>query len=126
MDEAEEIAALLILLAGGVSGGVIIAPGGDEKVAPPPPPQRTSTEVAEEPRRAQAAEREEEEPASRRRAPLRLTVDRGDTLWDIATDQLGRGASNGQIARRVNRLARINDLGDPDLIRTGQRLRLRR
>ncbi|HYI35745.1 MAG TPA: LysM peptidoglycan-binding domain-containing protein [Thermoleophilaceae bacterium] len=57
------------------------------------------------------------------------TVRAGDTLWSIAADQLGEGASAAQIARHVQRLwdlnARAIGTGDPSLLHVGVRLRLR-
>jgi len=57
------------------------------------------------------------------------TVRFGETLWSIAQDQLGRGASAAEIERMVARLWRLNGAvigtGDPSVIYPGQRLRLR-
>jgi hypothetical protein len=57
------------------------------------------------------------------------TVQPGDSLWLIARRLLGADASNGQIAREVNRLWRLNQerigTGDPSLIHIGTELRLR-
>jgi nucleoid-associated protein YgaU len=56
-------------------------------------------------------------------------VQRGESLWSIATDLLGEGASTTQIAREVDRLWELNEdriaSGNPDLLYTGARLRLR-
>lgn len=94
--------------------------------APPAPPQ-TAQVVAQaapaieiEP----AAERDVQSPHSRYRV-----VRPGESLWSIARDLLGRGASMGQVAREVNRLWEMNEdriaTGDPDLLRIGTKLRLR-
>lgn len=56
-----------------------------------------------------------------------VTVRPGDTLWALAHDQLGPGASDGAIADHVRTLHRRNAavIGpDPDLILPGQRLQL--
>ncbi len=56
------------------------------------------------------------------------TVQAGDSLWSIAAERLGRGASPAQVAAMVQRLWELNaetiSSGDPDLIVPGQRLRL--
>jgi hypothetical protein len=56
------------------------------------------------------------------------TVARGDSLWSIARDQLGDGASDARIAREVQRLWAANGgrigTGDPNLIFPGQKIRL--
>jgi nucleoid-associated protein YgaU len=56
------------------------------------------------------------------------TVREGDSLWSIARRLLGPDASNGQVAREVNRLWMFNDerigTGDPSLLRVGTVLRL--
>ena len=53
----------------------------------------------------------------------------GESLWSIARDLLGRDASPARIAREVNRLWELNKrrigTGDPDLLMSGTRLRLR-
>jgi hypothetical protein len=53
----------------------------------------------------------------------------GESLWSIATDLLGEGATVASVAREVNRLWELNDerigTGQPDLLFTGTRLRLR-
>jgi nucleoid-associated protein YgaU len=53
----------------------------------------------------------------------------GDSLWSIARRLLGPSAFNGQIAREVSRLWRLNKeriaTGDPNLLRIGTQLRLR-
>ena len=53
----------------------------------------------------------------------------GESLWAIAEGHLGPRASDAAIAKEVNRLWELNDTeviktGDPDLILSGQRLRL--
>jgi nucleoid-associated protein YgaU len=50
----------------------------------------------------------------------------GETLWQIARDRLGPGASAGAVAREMARIWDLNadsiGSGDPDLIRAGERL----
>ena len=52
----------------------------------------------------------------------------GESLWSIARDQLGHGASDAEIASEVNRIWELNAsriaTGSPDLIPVGTRLRL--
>ena len=56
-------------------------------------------------------------------------VRRGESLWSIASDLLGDGASVARVAGEVNRLWKLNEdrigSGRPDLLYTGTRLRLR-
>jgi LysM repeat protein len=53
-------------------------------------------------------------------------VQQGETLWSIARDVLGSGASSAQVAREVNQLWRLNadriGTGSPDMIMAGQKL----
>jgi hypothetical protein len=52
----------------------------------------------------------------------------GECLWTIAERQLGRGASHARVAALVDELWRLNadriGTGDPNLIYSGQELRL--
>jgi hypothetical protein len=56
-------------------------------------------------------------------------VQRGESLWSIATDRLGEQAGVAQVAREVDRLWQLNEdriaSGNPDLLFAGTRLRLR-
>jgi LysM domain len=56
-------------------------------------------------------------------------VQRGESLWSIASDRLGEHGGTAQIAREVDRLWELNEdriaSGNPDLLYTGTRLRLR-
>lgn len=51
-----------------------------------------------------------------------------ESLWSVARDQLGRGASNTDIAREVHRLWELNAkeiaTGNPDLLMVGTKLKL--
>lgn len=53
----------------------------------------------------------------------------GESLWSIARGLRGPGAGGADVGREVSRLWELNadriGTGDPDLIRVGQRLRLR-
>lgn len=55
------------------------------------------------------------------------TVQRGDSLWDLAAAQLGPDASSAEVDRQWRRLYDLNRPvvgSDPDLIHPGQQLRL--
>jgi nucleoid-associated protein YgaU len=52
-----------------------------------------------------------------------VVVQPGDSLWSIAQDRLGAGASPQEVLREVDRLWSLNGLEDPDLIYAGQHLR---
>ena len=72
-----------------------------------------------------------EAPAPRADASKGVHVVRaGESLWSIAEDLLGPGASTEEIARAVERLWELNaeriGSGDPDLIVSGQRLAIPR
>jgi len=59
--------------------------------------------------------------------PAEVVVQRGDSLWSLAVDQLGDGADELTLARTVERLhhANLDVIGaDPDLLLPGQVLRL--
>jgi LysM domain len=56
-------------------------------------------------------------------------VQRGESLWSIASDRLGERAGVAQVAGEVDRLWQLNEdriaSGSPDLLYAGTRLRLR-
>ena len=52
-----------------------------------------------------------------------VRVDSGDTLWSIAQDRLGAGATPQKVLEEVDRLWSLNGLEDPDVIYAGQHLR---
>jgi nucleoid-associated protein YgaU len=66
---------------------------------------------------------------ARKRGDRAHVVRPGESLWSVAKDVLGAGASSAQMAREVNRLWELNKdsigTGDPDLLMVGTRLRLR-
>lgn len=71
---------------------------------------------------------EEAEHRGVRDKPRTYTVKPGESLWQIAERLFSRDTTTvAGVARRVNRLAAINSgrLTEPDLLRTGQKLRLR-
>ena len=55
-------------------------------------------------------------------------VQRGESLWSIASDLLGHQASPARVAREVNRLWELNSsriaTGNPDLLMVGTTLKL--
>ena len=51
-------------------------------------------------------------------------VQSGDTLWGIASKQLGPNASNEEIAQYVNKLANYNNIDNPNLINVGQEIKI--
>jgi nucleoid-associated protein YgaU len=60
-------------------------------------------------------------------ATARVVVQAGDTLWGLAADDLGRGATGRAITERWHHIYAVNRavIGpDPDLILPGQVLRL--
>jgi len=52
-----------------------------------------------------------------------VKVQQGDSLWSIAQDRLGAGATPQKVLKEVDRLWSLNDLQDPDVIYAGQHLR---
>jgi nucleoid-associated protein YgaU len=52
-----------------------------------------------------------------------VLVHAGDSLWSIAQDRLGTGATPQRVLREVDRLWSLNGLADPDVILAGQHLR---
>jgi nucleoid-associated protein YgaU len=72
------------------------------------------------------------DPAGGAGAPVRgsrYVVREGDSLWSIAKRLLGSNASNGQVAREVSRLWRLNEerigTGDPGRVHVGTVLKVR-
>lgn len=54
--------------------------------------------------------------------PAEHDVKKGDTLWAIAKDHLGKDASNQDIAKHVNEIAKLNGIKNPNLIHPGEHL----
>jgi nicotinate-nucleotide--dimethylbenzimidazole phosphoribosyltransferase len=109
-------------------------PGPAPVPASAPPPQLTeeapaaastpvAVQVAQQPPDADTANR----PAGR--GDRVHVVEPGESLWSIARDLLGEGASTARIAREVNRLWELNSermrTGDRNLLLVGTRLALR-
>jgi nucleoid-associated protein YgaU len=98
-----------------------------QAVTSPAPP--TTAPVSEPSPPTTAPVSQPGEPARQPMSGPTYTVRAGDSLWSIARRLLGTGASNGQIAREVNRLWQLNKdrigTGDPRLIHIGTELRLR-
>ncbi|MEM9561580.1 MAG: LysM peptidoglycan-binding domain-containing protein [Actinomycetota bacterium] len=117
----------LLLPAGAVSADGSSAPVADAGVgngADVAPTATTAAASASEPAVAETAA------ATATGERPEVVVERGDTLWDLAEDdlqELGREASTVAVAERVDEIAEINRQqldGDPDLIYPGQRLTL--
>ena len=98
-----------------------------------PPPQREPSEattiyIAQEPTVSRAVSAPAEGRAARPGDRTHVVLP-GESLWSIAQDVLGDGASVAKIARKVNRLWELNSdrigTGDPDLLMVGTKLVLR-
>ena len=93
-----------------------------------PQPQAVAAPPAATIRVAPAAADAHPVRATRRGEPIHV-VRANESLWSIARDLLGDEASAARIAREVNRLWALNSsrigTGDPDLLMTGTRLRVR-
>jgi hypothetical protein len=91
----------------------------------PAPAAQTTTVAVSQPEPEPAAA---PAPSGRVAGPT-YRVRAGDSLWSIARGVLGAQASNGQLAREVARLWRLNEqrigTGDPSLLHIGTLLRLR-
>jgi hypothetical protein len=100
--------------------------GHDDAVSRPP-----AVEVAAQPPPAtEPAPSPEALPAETPAAGGRFhVVQPGESLWSIAADLLSPGASTAAVALRVHRLWELNEdrigTGDPDVLPTGVKLRLR-
>jgi len=87
----------------------------------------TAPRSEERGRAKQRRELQERDRREIRDQPRIHTVKRGESLWRIAERLLGEDATVAAVARRVKHLSSINAgrFADPDLLRTGQKLRLR-
>ena len=107
----------------------VATPAAPEAVAPQPAPRYAPPAVSDPaPVHAATVSSNASHKAAQRGDRIHV-VERGESLWSIASDVLGDGASTAQIARKVDRLwesnhSRINT-GDPDLLMAGTRLVLR-
>lgn len=104
------------------------------QVAPPPVPATAPLAVspppAEESSGANASQAQPRPARQHDSADSSLhVVQPGESLWSIASDQLGPRATVAAIAREVNRLWELNEqriaTGDPDLLMVGTVLRMR-
>ncbi len=118
------------------------APAHTERAAPAPEPQTQPVPVdvssgTSAPTKVQVAQAQpapslpaagSQGQAARRGDRFHVVV-RGESLWSIAKDLLGDGASPARIAREVNRLWELNRdriaTGDRDLLMAGTKLALR-
>lgn len=112
------------------------APHTDQKPQPEPVYSTnapTTVPVATAPSAAATPRSTANSPAQTRSHPAQRgdrfhVVQRGESLWSIASDVLGEGASPARIAREVNQLWELNSArigtGDRDLLMTGTRLEL--
>jgi hypothetical protein len=115
------------------AAGYTAAPTYRPPTAPQPEPDYVaSTTTTSEPAAQEPAQAPSGGPHHRRAAdPSNRvhTVQRGESLWSIARDLVGDGASAARIAREVNRLWELNSArigtGEPDLLMTGTRIALR-
>jgi hypothetical protein len=107
----------------------IAAPAAPEAAAPQPAPIYAPTAVTTPaPAHVATVSTRTSHEAIRRGDDVHV-VERGESLWSIASDLLGDSASTAEIARKVDGLWELNrsriDTGDPDLLMTGTRLVLR-
>ena len=97
--------------------------------AVPPPEARAAAPVASVTVSQTAPESDAASTPQGRLAGATYRVRPGDSLWSIARRLSGAEASNGQLAREVNRLWKLNDerigTGDPDMLMVGTVLLLR-
>jgi hypothetical protein len=96
--------------------------------APAAVPADSAPAVADDAPVAQAATSTVAERTGGRGDGESYVVKPGDSLWSIATRQLGPGATSGEVARMVSRLWQLNSeriaTGNPDLLNVGTELRL--
>lgn len=123
------LAACGLSLASSLAAPAYADPGGPDVLAGLPLPDRTTTttqwigSLARERHQAPPAPAVGDRPA----AGAEVRVAPGDTLWQLAADELGAGAGPEAVERRWREIYAANrDVvgADPDLIRPGQRLSL--
>lgn len=92
--------------------------GKKKKNEPAPPPAAAPPPPAEQPQaQAPQATQPPQEAAPSAKQERTYTVQAGDTLWDIATEFYGDG-------RQYPKIARANDIADPDVIHIGAVLKI--
>jgi hypothetical protein len=106
----------------------VIAPPPAPAVPAPQPAPVDAPAVVSPPAPVRVAHTSSEANDAVQRGDRFHVVERGESLWSIASDLLGDGASTAQIARKVDRLWELNrhriDTGDPDLVMAGTKLAL--
>ena len=123
------LAACGLSLAGSLAAPAYADPGGPEGLAGLPLPDRTTTTTQWIGSLARERHQDPEQPAVHVRpaGPAEVRVSPGDSLWELAADELGAAAEAEDVERRWREIYAANrDLvgADPDLIRPGQRLTL--
>lgn len=124
------LAACGLSLAGSLATPAYADPGGPEVLAGLPLPDRTTTTTHWIGSLARGGDQAPPHPAAARERPAggaTVRVLPGDTLWELAEDELGADARPEDVERRWREIYAANrDLvgADPDLIRPGQRLTL--
>lgn len=116
-------------------GGLLRSAGG-RQASPPPPafglpgPAPLSPAIPDTAERAERPAKAAGQQPDRPRGGGVHVVRRGESLWAIAEELAGPGASNAEIARVVERLWELNreriGTGDPDLLMAGTELGLPR
>lgn len=103
-----------------------VAPAPQVPAAPQAPAESSPAATATAAAVAPAAAPSNAQPAKGERYHV---VQAGESLWAIAHERLGAGATPAEIAREVERIWDLNadaiGTGDPDLLMAGQKLRLR-
>lgn len=124
------LAACGLSLAGSLAAPAYADPGGPDALDGLPLPDRTTTTAQWIGSLARARDQAPPRPAVAPEGPAgpaEVRVSPGDTLWQLAEDELGASAQPSDVERRWREvyLANRDVVGaDPDLIRPGQRLTL--
>jgi nucleoid-associated protein YgaU len=92
-------------------------------VAPAPAPQQPAAPAAQPAPQPQPQPPRDVVAVTESHATGSVLVRAGDSLWSIAQDRLGPGATPQRVLREVDRLWSLNGLEDPDVILAGQHLR---
>jgi hypothetical protein len=124
------LAACGLSLAGSLASPAYADPGGPDALAGLPLPDRTTTTTQWIGSLARDRDQGPPRPVAARERPAdtaQVRVSPGDSLWQLAEDELGAGAGPEDVERRWREIYAANrDVvgADPDLIRPGQRLAL--